>query len=71
MAKQEEISVPEINQGIMTMVQFYGSLVATPNLDPKILKKCNENIAKLVEAMDYDSKDLVTLKIKACGKISI
>jgi hypothetical protein len=71
MAKGDEFSVQQINQEILGMVSFYGSIVSTPNVEPKTSELANKNLSKLVEAMQKDCDDLLFLKLQKTTKIKL
>jgi len=50
----------QINNELMILSNFYGTLAATPQLDKKILEKCNLNLARLLDQLQKGTDHLLS-----------
>ena len=55
------MSQAEVNNELMVLSNFYGTIAATQNLDSKILEKCNSQLMRCLEQLDKATNHLVSL----------
>lgn len=70
-ARQSKPDVSEINQAIIQLVNFFGSIISTPNMHEDTVRKCNTQVRKLVDLMDHEVSEVTSLKIGATGSIKL
>jgi len=55
------MSEAQINNELMVLCNFYGTLAATPQLDKKILEKCNLNLARLLDQLQKGTDHVISV----------
>lgn len=56
------MSKAEINNELMVLSQYYGSIVATSGVDEEIVKKCNKQLKRCIDALDEGLDNLLAAK---------
>lgn len=55
------MSQAEINNELMVLANFYGTIAATQNIDANITHKCNLQLMRCLEQLDKATNHLVSL----------